>query len=64
VGGTCSTHGRDEKYITKFWLNNLKGRDQLEDTDVYGKIILDCIYGGKVWTGFICLRIGTSGGVL
>jgi hypothetical protein len=26
---------------TLFWLKNLKGRDQLEDLDVDGKIILE-----------------------
>jgi hypothetical protein len=38
--GTCSTHGR-EKFITLFWLENLKGRDHLEDIDVDGNTILD-----------------------
>jgi hypothetical protein len=32
-----------------------------------GKIILDWVLGklgGRVWTGFIWLRVGTSGGLL
>jgi len=48
---------------TKFWPENLKGRDHAEDLDVNGKIILKWILGkqgGKVWTGCIWLRIGTS----
>jgi len=52
---------------TKFWLENLKGRDQLEGLDVDGRIILEWVLGdkgGKVWTGWIWLRIGTSGGPL
>jgi hypothetical protein len=52
---------------TKFWLENLKARDNLEDLDVDGRIILECISGkqsGRVWIGFICLGIGTSGRLL
>jgi hypothetical protein len=52
---------------TKFWSEDLKGRDHSEDLGVDGKIILEWIsekYGGKVWTGCIWLRIGTSGGLL
>jgi hypothetical protein len=52
---------------TTFWSENLKGRDQSEDLGVDGKMILEMIlgkYGGKVWTGFIWLRIGTNGGLL
>jgi len=50
-----------------FWLENLKGRDQLEDLAIDGRIILEWILGkhsGKVWTGYIWLRIGTSGRLL
>jgi hypothetical protein len=39
----------------------------LEDLDTGGKIILEWIfgkYGGKVWSGCIWLRMGTSGGKL
>jgi hypothetical protein len=53
---------------TILWLENLKGRDHLEDLDVGGKIILEWIlgkFGRKMWwTGYIWLRIGTSGGIL
>jgi hypothetical protein len=49
----------------KFVLENLKARDQLENLGVVGKIILELILeDGKKWTGFIWLRIGTSGGLL
>jgi hypothetical protein len=46
---------------------NPQGRDHSEDLDVDGKVILEWIlgkWGGKVWIGFICLRIGTTGGLL
>jgi hypothetical protein len=39
----------------------------VEDLGVDGKILLEWIlekYGEKVWTGFMWLRIGTSGGLL
>jgi hypothetical protein len=45
----------------------LKGRDHSEDLGVDTKIILERIvrkYGEETWTGFIWLRIGTSGGLL
>jgi hypothetical protein len=45
-------------------LEILKGIDHLEDLGIDGKIILKLILrkqGGKVWTGFVWLRIGTSG---
>jgi hypothetical protein len=46
---------------------NLKERDHSEDLGVDGRIILEWISGeggGKVWTGFIWLRIETTGGLL
>jgi hypothetical protein len=49
---------------TLFWLQNLKGRDHLEVLGVDGKIILEWIVGkcgGKMWSGCIWLRTGTSG---
>jgi hypothetical protein len=45
-------------------LENLKESYHLEDLGINRKIISEWIlgkYGGKVWTGFIWLRIGTSG---
>jgi hypothetical protein len=30
---------------TLFWLENLKGRDNFEDLDVDGKLILQCMLG-------------------
>jgi hypothetical protein len=59
---------RNEKWIQIFFfLQNLKGRDHLEDLGVDGKIILKWILrkvGKKLWTRCIWLRIGTSGGLL
>jgi hypothetical protein len=46
-------------------LKTLKGRVYSEDQGVDGKRVLEWILEkqiGIVWTGFICLRIGTSGG--
>jgi hypothetical protein len=52
---------------TKLWLENLKGGDHSEELGIDGKIILEWILekqSGKVWTGCIWLRIGTSVGLL
>jgi hypothetical protein len=52
---------------TKFWLENLKERDHLEDIGIDGKVILEWILGkwdGKEWSGYIWLRIGTTGRLL
>jgi hypothetical protein len=50
---------------TIFWLENLQVRDHLEDQGIDGEIF-DLIFeeGWKVWTGYIWLRIGASGGAL
>jgi hypothetical protein len=53
-------HGRDEN-----WSESLKGTDDSEDLSVGGRVMSEWIsgkQGGKVWTGFIWLRIGTNGG--
>jgi hypothetical protein len=53
--------------VTKLWPKNLKGRDHWGNLVVDRKIVLEKIlgkYGGKVVTGCIWLRIGTSDGLL
>jgi hypothetical protein len=48
-------------------VEDLKGRDHLEDLSVEGRIILQWTLekqGRKMWTGCIWLRIWTSGGLL
>jgi hypothetical protein len=51
---------------TRFWSENLEGRDHLGDLGVDGRIILEWISGkqGETWAGFIWLRIGTGDGLL
>jgi hypothetical protein len=48
---------------TKFWSRNVKGRDHSEDLGVDERILEWIVmeYVRKVWTGFIWLRIRTSG---
>jgi muramidase (phage lysozyme) len=55
-------HGRNEMHKI-FWLENLKGKDNLEDLGVGG---LDSILGKceNMWTGCISIRIGTGGRLL
>jgi hypothetical protein len=51
---------------TKFWLDNTKETDNLEDLGVDGKIrelVLEK-KGGKLWAGCIWLRIRTYSGLL
>jgi hypothetical protein len=53
--------------VTKFYIENPKRGDHSEGVDVDERIILECILGkqgGKLWTGFMWLRIGTSSGFL
>jgi hypothetical protein len=50
-----------------FWWENQREKDHYEVLDVDGKIILRWILkkqDGMLWTGFIPLGIGTSGGTL
>jgi hypothetical protein len=44
MNGANSTHGR-QKMHTKFWLQKLKGRVNLEELGVDGRIILEQILG-------------------
>jgi hypothetical protein len=49
--------------LTMFRFQNLKGRDHLEDLGADGKILVWILEtAGKMCTGFIWLRIRTSGG--
>jgi hypothetical protein len=45
MGGAFSTHRKRREMLTKFWSENLKGRDHLEDLGVGGRIILEGILG-------------------
>jgi len=57
----------EEMRMQTQFCRNLKRRNQLEDLCIDGRIILEWIleqHGGKLCTGFFCLRIETSGGLL
>jgi hypothetical protein len=52
---------------TQFWLGNLNGIDRLEEIGLDGWVILKWILkkcGGRVWTRYTLLRIGSIGGLL
>jgi hypothetical protein len=45
-------------------LENLKGRDHLEDLGIDVKMMIEFIlwkYGGRMWTEFMWLRLETTG---
>jgi hypothetical protein len=49
------------------WWENLKGKDHSEDVEADGNIIVELIlgkYDGKLWTGCIGFRAGSSGELL
>jgi hypothetical protein len=63
MSGTYSIMGEMRKY-TEPCLRRLKGRDHLEELDIDMTKILDCVLeklDGRVWTGYIWLRIRTRG---
>jgi hypothetical protein len=63
MGGECGRHGKEEKYIRRFWWENLKEKDPLEKKNrCSGKIIINLTlnkWDGKLRSGFIWLKIGT-----
>jgi hypothetical protein len=52
------------KNVYKVLIGKREGKDHWEELDVDGRIILKCILEKGVWTGFIWLRIDTSGRLL
>ena len=56
-----------QRYVQKFWWENLKESSYLQDWVQEGGIILECILqtqDGRAWTGFIWRRIETNGRLL
>jgi hypothetical protein len=51
----------------KFWSDKLYGSDHSKDIGIDWRIILDWIlkkYFGRVWNGFVWIRIETNGDLL
>jgi hypothetical protein len=56
-----------EESHTNFLVGKPEGKNHSENLDIGEKKILEWIlvkYGGKVWTGYIWIGTGTSGGLL
>jgi hypothetical protein len=50
--------------LIRLWSENLNGRDHSDDLDIEGSVILEQVLGkqgGKLWTGYVWLRVGSSG---
>jgi hypothetical protein len=64
ISRTFSMYGG--KTHMKFWWENLRKGNHLEDSGVDGRLIVKCIFQkwDEAWTGSIWLRIGASGGLL
>ena len=57
--------GRDKSYVGGV-IKKSKLKNHWEDLGENGRVILKCIsvkYGLRMWIGFSCFRIGTSGGM-
>jgi hypothetical protein len=60
VDRTCSTHARDENWLQKL-VGKREGETSFQDLGLGGRIVLKWIlqkYDMRVWTGYICRRIG------
>jgi hypothetical protein len=67
MGTACSMHGRYEEHIKRVCLEDLKGRNHLEDLDVDGRMMLKLImenWDGRAWIALILLRTETSSELL
>jgi len=63
VDRNCGTHGK-ERAVYRVLVGGPKEKDNEEDLGVGGRITLRCTLGrwsSMVQTGFVCLRIGSSG---
>jgi hypothetical protein len=65
MGRACGTHV--EKCVTAIWFRNEKEGGHLRDLGIDGREILKGSlwwWDEKAWTGFMLVRLGTSGGPL
>jgi len=63
MGGTCTAYWERKEYRLS-WMGTYEERDDLEDLDLDGMIILNWIfkkYNGRAWACFIWFWVRTSG---
>jgi hypothetical protein len=53
LNGACSRYGGQERCLQGFGWGSMRGRDQLEDTDADGKIILRRMFKEEDWGGLV-----------
>jgi hypothetical protein len=54
----------DKTHSYSIFIGNLEGKSYLGGLGLYGRKTLKLFLKNNVWSGFICLRIGTGGGLL
>jgi hypothetical protein len=62
MGRACSTNGGEEGMHIGYWWESQKEIVHWEDQDISGWTMLKWIL--ERYDGMVCLRIGTSGGLL
>jgi hypothetical protein len=65
--GACIIHGEIENFVQNVGLKVWKKVNYSEALRLGGSIILKFVFGKSgmgVWIEFVCLRIGTDGGLL
>jgi hypothetical protein len=58
---------KDKRNACNYNVEHMKGRNHIQNSAIHGKTVLKLTlkkHGVKMYTGFICLKIGSGGGFL